>query len=317
MIETAFTKYHPVVNFIFFITAIVMTVVIFHPAALAVSLAASVASAVKFSGKKAVKYFFAFPFFVMILSMILNPLFVHKGLTVLFYIGESPVTVEAFAYGACTAMMVGAVIMWSYCYTQIMTSDRFMAVFGKIAPSTSLVFSMILRFLPRARRQAGKIASAQELLFVPPEEVAAEIEAGAANAADEADGQTSREQTKKTKIKKGIRVMSVLTTWALENSIDTADSMRARGYGLAGRTMYRKYRARPADIICGSLILALLAASVWAKASGVWDFYCYPEIEFGGRPVLPACILLAAMYAVPLVIEVWEDIKWTRSLSKI
>ena len=308
MIETAFTKYHPVVNFIFFITAIVMTVVIFHPAALAVSLAASVASAVKFSGKKAVKYFFAFPFFVMILSMILNPLFVHKGLTVLFYIGESPVTVEAFAYGACTAMMVGAVIMWSYCYTQIMTSDRFMAVFGKIAPSTSLVFSMILRFLPRARRQAGKIASAQELLYVPAE---------SAESGKPTEGQTPEEQTKKAKIKKGIRVMSVLTTWALENSIDTADSMRARGYGLAGRTMYRKYRTRPADIICGALIMALLAASVWAKASGVWDFYCYPEIEFGGKPVLPACILLGAAYAVPLVIEVWEDIKWTRSLSKI
>ena len=308
MIETAFTKYHPVVNFIFFISAIVMTVVIFHPAALAVSLAASVASAVKFSGKKAVKYFFAFPFFVMILSMILNPLFVHKGLTVLFYIGESPVTVEAFAYGACTAMMVGAVIMWSYCYTQIMTSDRFMAVFGKIAPSTSLVFSMILRFLPRAKRQAGRIASAQELLYVPAE---------SAESGKPSEGQSPEEQTKKTKIKKGIRVMSVLTTWALENSIDTADSMRARGYGLAGRTMYRKYRARPADIICGVLVLALLAASVWAKASGVWDFYCYPEIEFGGKPVLPACILLAAVYAVPLVIEVWEDIKWTRSLSKI
>ena len=184
MIETAFTKYHPVVNFIFFITAIVMTVVIFHPAALAVSLAASVASAVKFSGKKAVKYFFAFPFFVMILSMILNPLFVHKGLTVLFYIGESPVTVEAFAYGACTAMMVGAVIMWSYCYTQIMTSDRFMAVFGKIAPSTSLVFSMILRFLPRAKRQAGKIASAQELLYVPAE---------SAESGQSAEGQTPRQ----------------------------------------------------------------------------------------------------------------------------
>ena len=167
---------------------------------------------------------------------------------------------------------------------------------------------MILRFLPRAKRQAGKIASAQELLYVPAE---------SAESGQSAEGQTPEEQTKKTKIKKGMRVMSVLTTWALENSIDTADSMRARGYGLAGRTMYRKYRARPADIICGVLVLALLAASVWAKASGVWDFYCYPEIEFGGKPVLPACILLAAVYAVPLVIEVWEDIKWTRSLSKI
>lgn len=312
---SAFTKYHPVVNFIFFIGAIVTTVVIFHPAALAVSLLMSIAASVKIGGKKALRYFCAFPLFVMILSVILNPLFVHKGLTVMFYIGESPVTVEALAYGACTAMMIGAVIMWSYCYSLIMTSDRFMAVFGKIAPSTSLVFSMILRFLPRAKRQASKIAAAQDVLYV-------EGDGGSTKAIEEQDepGSGSEERqgpAGKEKIRKGMRVMSVLTTWALENSIDTADSMRARGYGLAGRTMYKKYRAQAADVICGCLICLLFAAAVFAKAAGAFDFFCYPEIEFGSKSPAPACAALAVMYAVPFVIEVWEDIKWNRSLSKI
>ena len=164
MSGSAFAKYHPVVNFVFFITAIVLTVVIFHPAALAVSLVMGVLYSVKLEGRKAWKYFFAFPFVVMILSVVINMLFVHQGITVLFYIGESPVTVEAAVYGACTALMIGAVIVWAHCYSIMMTSDRFMAVFGKRAPSTSLVFSMILRFLPRTKRQAGKIAEAQDLL---------------------------------------------------------------------------------------------------------------------------------------------------------
>ena len=294
---SAFTKFHPVVNFIFFIFAIAMTVVVFHPAALAVSLVMSIITAVKFAGKKALKYFFAFPFVIMIISVILNPLFVHKGLTVMFYLGEGPVTVEALVYGACTAMMIGAVIMWSYCYSQIMTSDRFMAVFGKAAPSTSLVFSMILRFLPRAKSHAGKIAAAQDLLC-----------AGGENAPE----------NRKSKVKKGMRVMSVVTTWALENSIDTADSMRARGYGLAGRTMYRKYAFRGADIAAAVIMTAIAVWMFAEKAAGGWMFYAYPQIMTGSRAEAAVLsIAMALFYAVPFIIETWEDIRWNRSVSKI
>ena len=294
---SAFTKFHPVVNFIFFIFAIAMTVVVFHPAALAVSLVMSIITAVKFAGKKALKYFFAFPFVIMIISVILNPLFVHKGLTVMFYLGESPVTIEALVYGACTAMMIGAVIMWSYCYSQIMTSDRFMAVFGKVAPSTSLVFSMILRFLPRAKSHASKIAAAQDLLC--------------------ARGENAPEN-RKGKVRKGMRVMSVLTTWALENSIDTADSMRARGYGLAGRTMYRKYSFRGADIAAAVIMTAIAVWMFAEKAAGGWMFFAYPQIMTGSRTEAAVLsIAMALFYAVPFIIETWEDIRWNRSVSKI
>ncbi len=33
-----------------------------------------------------------------------------------------------------------------------------------------------------------------------------------------------------------------MVTWSLENAIETADSMRARGYGLPGRTSFSIYR---------------------------------------------------------------------------
>lgn len=42
--------------------------------------------------------------------------------------------------------------------------------------------------------------------------------------------------------KHGIKIMSILVTWALENAIDTADSMKDRGYGLPGRTAFSIYR---------------------------------------------------------------------------
>ncbi len=46
---------------------------------------------------------------LMLLMTILNPLFVHRGATPLFFINGSPITLEALAYGGVSAMMLGSV----------------------------------------------------------------------------------------------------------------------------------------------------------------------------------------------------------------
>ena len=38
------------------------------------------------------------------------------------------------------------------------------------------------------------------------------------------------------RLKNAITILSIMVTWALENAIETADSMKSRGYGLPGRT---------------------------------------------------------------------------------
>ena len=160
---------------------------------------------------------------------------------------------------------------------------------------------MILRFLPRAKRQAGKISQAQDLLE------------GNSDAAD-----TENTGSKKSGIRKGIRITSILTTWALENSIETADSMRARGYGLAGRTNYRKYSCTAADFVLAAMMIGIAVLALAAKAAGGWEFFCYPEIVMkSGSGMITGGILLALLYAVPLIIEITEDIRWKRSVSRI
>ena len=39
-----------------------------------------------------------------------------------------------------------------------------------------------------------------------------------------------------------VKIFSIMVTWSLENAIETADSMRSRGYGLPGRTAFSIYR---------------------------------------------------------------------------
>ena len=294
-----------------------MSVVIFHPLALGISLACALALAARLKGAGAVKYFFGIPFAVMLLCVILNPLFVHKGITVMFFIGESPVTKEALVYGACTAMMLGAVIMWFYCYGIIMTSDRFMAVFGRRAPSASLVFSMVLRFIPRVKRQTAKVAAAQRCLGRRD----GRGRMGGSDHVDDSDRRGSKDRvggSHKHRARDGLRIISVITTWALENSIETADSMRARGYGCGTRSHYTKYEMKASDAVI-IVFMIIAAVTVFALAAkGMLAFYCYPEviIESGWQTAVMAA-LLTMLYMCPLVIETIEEVRWKRSRSGI
>ena len=298
MRKDPFMTFHPAVNFLYFSVMIIFAVAIFHPVTCGVSLAGGLAYAIMLRGKKAAGFFLKMPLVIMALIFIMNPLFVHKGITVMFMIGDIQITREAFVYGGCSALATGAVIMWFYCYSQVMTSDRFMAVFGRVAPSSSLVFSMVLRFLPRLTRQAGMISEAQDSIL---------------------RHNGNYNETKKSRMKKGIRTTSVLTTWALENSIETADSMRARGYGLKGRTNYSGFRMNGEDAVMAAAIILMALMVIITKVCGSLYFAAYPVVYFEkvSAMTISAVIGYTILCFVPLMMFAVEAVIWKKSESKI
>lgn len=89
---------------------------------------------------------------MFLLVAVTNPLFSHNGVTPLFYLNGNPVTLEAFVYGAAIAVMVVGVMLWCRCYSAVMTSDKFLYLFGRAIPKLALVLSMALRFIPMFKR---------------------------------------------------------------------------------------------------------------------------------------------------------------------
>jgi energy-coupling factor transport system permease protein len=297
--------YHPAVNFAFFGAVIIFAVVVFHPVCSLISLTGALSYAVSLNGKNALKFFCKVPLLIMTLIFIMNPLFVHKGVSVLMMIGDTQITKEAFAYGACSALMTGSVIMWFYCYGLVMTSDRFMAVFGRHAPATSLVFSMVLRFIPRLTVQAHRTREAQWGFFT------------------EGNGNMTGDHRRTSldeRIRQGIENTSVLTTWALENSIETADSMRSRGYGISTqrgmkrsiRTNYSGYKIHSKDSLMLCVLALISTAVIWAKASGTLYFAAYPVImsaQLTGR-LAAALSMYTILCCLPAMLAVQETLLW-------
>lgn len=300
-----FMTYHPAVNFAFFGAVIIFAVVVFHPVCGLISLTGALSYAVSLNGKNALKFFCKVPLLIMTLIFIMNPLFVHKGVSVLMMIGDTQITKEAFAYGACSALMTGSVIMWFYCYGLVMTSDRFMAVFGRHAPATSLVFSMVLRFIPRLTVQAHRTREAQRGFFT---------ERYASMTGDH------RRTSLDERIRQGIENTSVLTTWALENSIETADSMRSRGYGISTqrgmkrsiRTNYSGYKIHSKDSLMLCVLALISTAVIWAKASGTLYFTAYPVImsaKLTGR-LAAAVVIYTILCCLPAMLAAQETLMW-------
>ena len=309
MKRNRFVTYHPAINFAYFTAVIVFAVILFHPLAGAISLAGACSYALLLNGKKAARFMAGIPLVVMLLVLILNPLFVHKGVSVLFMIGDIQFTKEAVVYGASSALMTGAVIMWFYCYGLVMTSDRFMAVFGRIAPASSLVFSMVLRFLPRFTDQASRIDEAQRGLLVE----------AALDDGDKTAGGTKRGTAKKDRVKRTVGQVSMLTTWALENSIETADSMRARGYGLPGRTNYSGFKMRKKDVVMMAFLAVICICLAAGRAAGNMSFYAYPVIMTSVMDMREAAmfIVYSVMCWLPALMMAEEEIEWKRSRSRI
>ena len=288
----AFSKCHPAVNFLFFAGAIVLTVVIQHPAYLLAGIVTGLAYYLLLNGIKSIKRVLGLlPMFLLLTAI--NPLFNTLGATPLFYIGGRPYTLEALLYGAALASVFVIMMLWFGCYNKVMTADKFTSLFGSLIPSISLLLVMILRMIPNFIRKTQGIIGARK-----------SIGKGAGEAA-----------TTKEKLSDGMTVLGALTGWALEGSVITGDSMRARGYGCARRTSFMIYRMKAHDWILVVIMTALLALTITALCLGQSAAAFVPDIE-----IAPPSWGLAAYTGyllIPTALHIKEAIQWHISRSKI
>lgn len=286
-----FKAYHPLVNFIYFVAVIGFSMVFLHPAYLVVSFGASFIYSIMLKGVKALKLNLLFVFGAIFLTAILNPLFNHQGITQIAPLPDGNfITYEALFYGLCSGITIACVICWFLCYNEIMTSDKFIYLFGKIVPSMSLVISMTLRFIPRFINRMRQMWDIQKI-----------------------------SSSKKNKLSRAVSVMWATVTWALENGVDTSDSMRARGYGLPKRSAFSIFRFTPRD---WWVLVATLVLSGYIIVGYIFDamyFNFYPMIIYNSASVYSVSV--AAAYFIlcfmPVSLELWEVRKWKRLISKI
>ena len=294
--KDAFSKCHPAVNFLFFVGAIAFGVLIQHPIYLAVGILCGCVYYLLLNGRKGIKMLLALIPLFLFLTLI-NPLFNTRGDTVLFLLFGKPYTQEALIYGAVVAGIFVDMILWFGCYNKVLTSDKFTSLFGSLIPSISLLLVMVFRMVPNLMRKASQIS-------------------GVRRSVGKGLGESA---SNKEKLRSGAAVLDALTTWALEGSVVTGDSMRARGYGTAKRSSFMIYRIGTLDITLFILLPALASLVILFSCLGSTAAEFTPQLTIA--PVTSGNIWGLLAYTIylliPTILRGKETLQWHISISKI
>ncbi len=290
-----FSLYHPIGLFIYLISVIVITMFTINPIMLSIALTGGIMYILTVTNIKSFLkgIIYEIPFFILI--VITNPLFSHNGVTPLFFLNGNPITLEAILYGLDIGIMILAVIYWCKTYNLVFSDEKFIYLFGKTIPKLSLVLSMALKYIPLLKKQYRKMSDARKYM-------------GYCNSEDFF-----------TKVKNKLTVFSMLITWSFETSLDTAMSMKIKGYGLKGRTHFHNFRFGYRDGILLILTIIIDVIMFWGMTNKITQFYFYPSIAEGELNLFSVGVYGAfgILVFIPSFIEIKEKVKWKYYVERI
>lgn len=293
--KALFFSFHPIVTFVYFVCLIIAGIFFNHPLFYGCSLCSGIVYAGVLKGTQTVRnHIFLFIFLAIFMSVI-NGLFSHNGMTVLFFLNNNRITVEAITYGAVLAMMITSLIIWFGILQVLLSPDKIIYLFGRILPSLALTISLVLRFIPLLRRRAQMIHEAQVSM--------------------------GRGKEKKLfhRIRQRMKEISILIAWSMESSIETGDAMEARGYGLLRRTSFHLYHFHWRDTLLLLVIAVICVPVVYGIMQDAGKVYYFPGYH-DPSPFLLNIVTLAfyvGLLVLPLVLDVIGELQWKRYVSKM
>jgi len=220
---------------------------------------------------------------VLIFMIIIQPLFSHTGSKVLFYINSSGVYLENYIYGAIVSLMLLASINWCFLIRILIDSEKMFYLFGKFSPSLGLFFTMTLRFIPLVKERLKEVDEGQKAMgLIRPD----------------------KGFLVNTRIR--LKEFSVLLGWSIESSLETANSMESRGYGLKNRTSYHRFVLKKRDVVTIIIEAVIFIYIFWQILSKAFRVYYLPIIILNKWNVLNilAIIVFIIEAMLPVIIEI-------------
>lgn len=221
-----------------------------QPALVGLSLGGALAFSLLARGVRATARGLAWQLPLLALVCVLNPFFSASGSTLLLKVGPRSVYAESLAYGATMGALLVATVLWFGGAATALTQDRLLALCSRRARALPLVASMASQLVPQMLGRAKTVRAT----------------VAACTAAGPRPG--LRDELTRTS--------TMLLTWSLEDSVERADAMRARGWESGRpRTSYRLERLRGRDVAALAGVAGLLvicAACAWQLCAS-WRFY--------------------------------------------
>ncbi len=289
MINTGngFSSLHPAICFLYFGLLIIFPMIFRNPVYLASILFSVILLNLLLDRGKELKKNSKFYLLMASVVIFLNPIFSSRGATILFYFRDRPVTLESIFYGFLLSLSLLSILLAFLAYNRVITPDRFLFLFSSTVPKAAFIITVTLRFIPLMRRRL------QEVMFV-----------------QQAMGAFPLEKTKRQKAREAMEMLNILVTWSLEASLQTAASMRSRGYETGRRSSAVICSRGNRDLLWLLFMVVTGGSALLGFFTGYGHFEVYPHLDAMSPLITWHFVSFLLFLIIPIYIEGRELILW-------
>lgn len=287
-----FGGFHPLVTFLFYVGSISLFILLFHPIFLVVAMGVILMIHFFYDRLSGIRQWFRFMIITGLSLFLLNPLFNTRGRYLLFVIGNHRITVESVVYGGINALSIIGILAIFVSYNEVMTPNKLLFLFSKLLPQFSILLMLTLRFIPLMRRRLQEISAVQK-----------------------SKGVSISNGTFKNRVKAGMLYVQVLVTYSLEEAIQTADSIKARGYGNGKRSSYEHFTFKRQDVFAILYMVSLFSILLYGRMRGHGYLQIYPILGTWHLSSMDLSMLafLILFLCFPILVEIGGMVRWRLS----
>ncbi|MBR6113617.1 MAG: hypothetical protein IKQ10_00380 [Oscillospiraceae bacterium] len=290
-----FEACHPAVNLLYFAAVITGMIAFRHPVFLGISFFCAFAYSVKRNKWKAV-----------IFDLVLIPLagayalyystYHHFGMTELGinFVGNR-LTLESMVYGLVLGFVIAGVMVWLSCVYSVFTTDKVVYLFGTVSPRLSLFLAILLRMVPRIKKEARRI-----------------------NMARRGIGRGAGQGNPWQRLVNCVKIFSMLISWTIGALKLASDSMRSRGSILRGRTAFSIYRFDNRDRAYVIGLFACLTVTAMGYLLRQTRMIYDPRLLWTPITVMSYVFYLgyAVFCLMPMGLELWTEWRFKKAREK-
>lgn len=289
-------SYHPFVLFVYYLLVISGLMLYQHPVYLFIAVSLILLfNHLLDKGRQLKKWYL--PIILMgLFILILTPIFNRRGNHIIFYLFDNPVMLEAIIQGAMIALAIASILMVFVTFNIVLPADKFLFLFSKFVPQWALLIMLSMRFVPLLQRKVKNMEDIQTV-----------------------KGLSLKQGSLRMRARNGMQLIQMLLTGSLEDSIQAADSMTARGYGLHKRSNYQAYKMKRRDwlALVYLLVLSVILLLGWQMDLAVLQLL--PELGpiWKGHLQTIFIVIWILLIGFPILAEGKEVIKWKFYQQKI
>lgn len=285
------TVIHPVIYITYYMILVLFAFIYNNPYYLATFLLCILCLIVLQGISNELKSTFKFFIPMSLIIVLLNPIVSHVGTTKIYIVGTYFITLESLTYGIIMSISLLIILLTFASYNRAVSYQEMLYIFSKRFPNISMVIIMTLRFIPLFNYRLSEVNKLSKF---------------------DNDPADVNKKFLVEKIRKTANLLVVVVSWSLEESMITAKSMKARGYGIKNRTSYLSYKFHRIDYLFTIFISVLILICIVGLTHGFGRIEIYPTLMFSNTEnTFNFYYLSFLLLLLPLIyLEIKEKLVW-------